>query len=471
MGRKIDLAPPNLAHAAIFSFFYRVEQDPTAQGELLTHAAGTPAQNPNPSPRNAAAVSGLTPSSRPTKSSLPTLSSHTHDRDFIRLASCIDPYSSLGLPKLYTRGDLTGSWEGRFSFFDFDSYRDMLGGRMRSLYEGPFGDQPQVWKIEERVVKLEKGQKLGGSGPVVNAGFEVGPPVTRPGVGMSHSQQQVQAAATSGSGSGGLGGGGSSERAQSRRRTSVDVDGSEADGVPRAAKRARSWQGEAFEEEEDDEPDGDYEILLSGTVRLAFPSPSIFLAHYSFLTRVDRVIPLGASSSFEVVFDPGTECSLSSRSTRPTVEGGGSIEECWSVEVSSGVGGTLIRALFPSFPLFVLLRSHPSCTTLMLPCTLSQPGRPQWLRGDLYHVSPLAEQAFLTRSFSFFPVSPFPRCIFPLFVLFSFVASLSVTVLCLPSASDGEREVRRKEGEPVDFSSSWHPRMSMTTAASPPCRL
>ncbi|GAA5866018.1 hypothetical protein JCM8547_002916 [Rhodosporidiobolus lusitaniae] len=253
MGRRIDLSPPNLAHAAIFSFFFRVEQDPTAQHELLTQGPGTPAQHANPA--LSSVNNGLTQSSRPTKTSLPVLSSRMHDSDFLRLASCIDPYSSLGLPKLFVRGSLAGSWEGRFSFFDFDSYRDMLGGRMRSLYEGPFGDQPQVWKIEERVVRLAKGEKVGGSGPALNAGFEVGAPHparTTSGLGLGMSLSALSS--TSGG--------------HSRRRSSVDVLDGAGDEDPRAAKRARSWQGDAFdehEEDEDDDPDGEYEILLSGT--------------------------------------------------------------------------------------------------------------------------------------------------------------------------------------------------------------
>ncbi|GAA5970151.1 hypothetical protein JCM11641_000289 [Rhodosporidiobolus odoratus] len=215
MGRRIDLAPPNLAHAAIFSFFFRVEQEPIIQNSLLTHGAGTPAQHAHPA--LVAANAGLTQSSRPTKTTLPTLASHIHDRDFIRLASCIDPYSSLGLPKLYSRGQLTGSWEGRFSFFDFDSYRDMLGGHIRSLYDGPFGDQPQVWKLEERVVKLEAGEKVGGKGPALNAGFEVG--------------------------------------ARSIPAAMDDTRGSQWG--------QRMWVDD--EEDEDVDPEGEYEILLGGT--------------------------------------------------------------------------------------------------------------------------------------------------------------------------------------------------------------
>jgi hypothetical protein len=170
--RKLELSPPNLSHAAIFSFFYRVEQSPEVQDDLLVQGNNTPAQPHGPG--GGGLVGGLTLQSRPSKTLLPVLESRIHDKDFIRLASCIDPYYSKGLPKLFTRGELDGNWEGRFSFFDFDSYRDMLGGRMRSLYEGPFGDQPQVWKLQEIVVKLGGQSTRGGTGPVLNAGFEYG---------------------------------------------------------------------------------------------------------------------------------------------------------------------------------------------------------------------------------------------------------------------------------------------------------
>lgn len=332
MGRKLSLSPPNLSHAAIFSFFFRVEQDPTVQDDLLVQGTGTPAAlqphhqsvlppplplstNPLNHPQvvpNPLSLGGLTAHSRPTKTSLPTLSSRIHDLDFIRLASCIDPYTSLGLPNLYTKGSLQGNWEGRFSFFDFDSYRDMLGGRMRSLYEGPFGDQPQVWKLEERVVKLEQleqggvGGKArrkgagggGGKGDVLNAGFERGEQVPNPvqsrpslfqpttissltrstsppPVGSTRRRRTSTSSNTAAAGGGGIesvimvddeddldqgftggGGGGVQERAtkRMRRRSEVavweDFDEVDEDGRSR---------GQELE-------DGDYEILLTGSV-------------------------------------------------------------------------------------------------------------------------------------------------------------------------------------------------------------
>lgn len=279
MGRKIEMAPPILTHAAIFSFFYRVEQDPAASTDLMATPVGAPAHfqmGPMDVSRN---VGPSTLSSKPVKTSLPVLASRIHDGDFARLASCVDPYSSRGLPALRTRGELAGSWEGRFSFFDFDSYKDMLGGRMRSLYEGPFGDQPQVWKIEEKIVRLKKGEKQGGKGPTLNAGYEIGslgparssslsqsPPPPRPATLASgpstihtraNSNERTAMSAAAAGGGAPLG----------NRRKSVDGVGEWAEETARASKRPRSIniEEEEIREEQEDE-DGDYEILLTGSV-------------------------------------------------------------------------------------------------------------------------------------------------------------------------------------------------------------
>lgn len=283
MGRKVPLAPPILSHAAIFSFFYRVEQDhidtdgpqgadPAARPPP---AMGGPAPAPHPTATatatgstgvQAVGLAGpggaiLTAASKPAKTSLPVLASRVHDRDFARLSACIDPYASHGLPALYTQGDLAGSWEGRFSFFDFDSYRDMLGGRMRSLYEGPFGDQPQVWKIEERVVKLKKGDRPGGKGPVLNAGFEVGqgvPPASEGGRRAGASPAGTRGRSESSAGGGGAEG--EDERANKRPRSLCSEGTGSGTGT---------GAGSIWDEHVDEDQDGDYEILLTGSVSLS----------------------------------------------------------------------------------------------------------------------------------------------------------------------------------------------------------
>jgi len=183
---------------------------------------------------------------------------------------------------------------------------------MRSLYEGPFGDQPQVWKLEERVVKLEQleqggvGGKArrkgagggGGKGDVLNAGFERGEQVPNPvqsrpslfqpttissltrstsppPVGSTRRRRTSTSSNTAAAGGGGIesvimvddeddldqgftggGGGGVQERAtkRMRRRSEVavweDFDEVDEDGRSR---------GQELE-------DGDYEILLTGSV-------------------------------------------------------------------------------------------------------------------------------------------------------------------------------------------------------------
>lgn len=250
MGRSIELAPPILSHAAIFSFFFRVERNPESAGDAVNH---TLTQLHPPAAPTLFPGTPLT-NGKPTKTSLPTLVSSLHDVDFSRLVSCPDPYSSLGLPSLFSKGQLNGSWEGRFSFFDFDSYREMLGGRMRSLYEGPFGDQPQVWKLEEQIVRVDrgKGEKRGGSGPVMNAGYEIG---SRGPKGTFEEGEGMDWNPTGrGEGNSGGGGGGSSSRR--------GVNGSAGHRLDNVFDAGWGEEGEEGEEEGQE----DYEILLTGFV-------------------------------------------------------------------------------------------------------------------------------------------------------------------------------------------------------------
>ena len=75
--------------------------------------------------------------------------SRGHDRDFARLRACFDPFVLKGMRRPAWRGSWEGCWEGTFSFFDFDAFREMLAGQSRALYEGPFGEQAQVWRLTE----------------------------------------------------------------------------------------------------------------------------------------------------------------------------------------------------------------------------------------------------------------------------------------------------------------------------------
>lgn len=185
-GQTFQLVPPVLSHAACLSFFSKVEIDPAVIGltAILDGADGnaetgpnrdqtTPADGIQFQTQTAQAVDQqvIPPINLPAHRSPLSLTSVDHDRDLARLFACANPRSSPGLRPLFYAGQFAGNWEGRFCFFDFDSYREMLAGRMRSLYEGPFGEQPQVWKLEEKIVRIPYGEKEGGRGPTLAAGF------------------------------------------------------------------------------------------------------------------------------------------------------------------------------------------------------------------------------------------------------------------------------------------------------------
>ena len=100
------------------------------------------------------------------------LTSLQYDQDFVRAMSCASPVTSPGLPPLFYRRKLHGTWKGSFLFFDFEAYRRVLGGNLRSLYEGPFGHQECEWNITESVINVRY-DKVGGSGSFLSAGFRI----------------------------------------------------------------------------------------------------------------------------------------------------------------------------------------------------------------------------------------------------------------------------------------------------------
>lgn len=198
-GQLLSFRPPVLSHAAILNFFMQVEKDPAVvELQAITERGAEPGTAPVAPNAEGGESSSSRPAARQTQLGLlhPSLGAGTngtecnvtdrgpnsgplalrsldHDSDVARLLACYDPYSSAGLPVGHFSGMFKGAWEGRFSFFDFDSYRDMLAGRMRSLYEGPFGEQPQVWKLNEHYVRVGEGtgRVVGGEGLVTHAGF------------------------------------------------------------------------------------------------------------------------------------------------------------------------------------------------------------------------------------------------------------------------------------------------------------
>ena len=347
------MSPPILTHAAIFSFFFRVERDPTATADLIGATAGGPApQFGFGAPQANGAPGSITTSVKPAKTSRPVLESKLHDQDFARLVSCVDPYSSRGLPSLFCKGQIAGSWEGRFSFFDFDSYRDMLGGRMRSLYEGPFGDQPQVWKLEEKIVKLEPGEVRGGTGPIVNAGYEIGqagprasyntlsaiplnlPTAAPAGAAPAFAGSTASSARSSSVGS-------SSDRPPRNRRPSNELgEGNALAGDARGAKRSRSMHETSWDEMEmlEEEDDESYEILLTGSVSLSLilrfcPSRRLTLASLrQGHSAWGQFLLKGRIRAYDGLFSLTKEYTLGSRGRwlyRGYVISGGSLVGRW----------------------------------------------------------------------------------------------------------------------------------------------
>lgn len=206
-GQRLQIRAPMLVHAAYFNFFLQVERDPAIVGLTTLGDPGGPgaqaasegqaqSDTATQAPDSSASLTTVHRDPPTTLGSLHSepladhnraelagtnvavngplaLRSADHDRDVARLIACHDPFSSAGLRPTFFAGVYEGAWEGRFSFFDFDSYREMLAGRMASLYQGPFGEQPQVWKLKEHFVRVgaRSRRTAGGDGSIINAGF------------------------------------------------------------------------------------------------------------------------------------------------------------------------------------------------------------------------------------------------------------------------------------------------------------
>ncbi|WWC87780.1 uncharacterized protein L201_002672 [Kwoniella dendrophila CBS 6074] len=94
-----------------------------------------------------------------------------HDREWQRNTMCQDPHTSPGLPSLSFFGQIKGFWRGKFLFYDFDLYRQILAGNMRGVYTGTFAEQAAEFELNETIIKLPK-DKVGGDGPLLSAGFK-----------------------------------------------------------------------------------------------------------------------------------------------------------------------------------------------------------------------------------------------------------------------------------------------------------
>nr|XP_019008842.1 uncharacterized protein I206_06526 [Kwoniella pini CBS 10737]OCF47623.1 hypothetical protein I206_06526 [Kwoniella pini CBS 10737] len=169
-GRQLSVCPPFLAHAAILRFFYRkpgedFDGDSDNELDMVTPPFMTmhTAQVDGIMPGTEGIVPSNSTSRAPTRPGSPVPiekqqqyllgNSKIHDLDFARLKACHDPLSSKGLKSPKWKGSWDGCWEGTFSFFDFDAFREMLAGHARALYEGPYGEQAQVWRMKETYVR------------------------------------------------------------------------------------------------------------------------------------------------------------------------------------------------------------------------------------------------------------------------------------------------------------------------------
>nr|ODN87764.1 hypothetical protein L204_06431 [Cryptococcus depauperatus CBS 7855] len=104
-------------------------------------------------------------------SSYKIIHSYQHDQEWQRNTACQDPHTGQGLPVTVYRGSIQGFWRGKFLFYDFTLYRQILGGNMRGVYTGMFAEQEVEMELKETLVKVKKDQ-VGGDGQLLHAGFE-----------------------------------------------------------------------------------------------------------------------------------------------------------------------------------------------------------------------------------------------------------------------------------------------------------
>lgn len=142
MGKLFKILPPLHSHVALLSFFWCNIRHTSSPG---TQALESDDQ--------------LEFFLRMMRSVL-KLTSVEYDREFVRQTTCLDPFFSPGLQFDFYRGCFRGGWDGQFGFFDLSSYRQMLLGRIESVYEGRYGDQNQVFKVQEFIVRVRDGQPV-----------------------------------------------------------------------------------------------------------------------------------------------------------------------------------------------------------------------------------------------------------------------------------------------------------------------
>ncbi|KAG8908236.1 hypothetical protein FRB99_008301 [Tulasnella sp. 403] len=147
--RRFAIGAPIMTLAAINSYFVRME--------YLLHVRGILPKRPDPHFITGPDTPPMAPDDYPRQGVHypPTNNSRIYDTDFNRLVRCLNPYveSSPRGQSLCPPGTFAGAWEGRFAYFEFDAYRDMLAGQhppaIVQMDELVMGQQPQVWRVSE----------------------------------------------------------------------------------------------------------------------------------------------------------------------------------------------------------------------------------------------------------------------------------------------------------------------------------
>lgn len=150
-------APPHFIAACYLIFLRLLERQPGRMG--LKPGSSTFSMPPGDASRP-----GLFSINR-------LLPSIYHDREWQRDTVCQDPHISPGLPAMTYRGELEGFWRGKFLFYDFEHYRQILAGNMRGVYTGTFAEQAAEMEFKETIIKV-KIEDIGGKGPLLCAGFD-----------------------------------------------------------------------------------------------------------------------------------------------------------------------------------------------------------------------------------------------------------------------------------------------------------
>ncbi|KAA1135171.1 hypothetical protein PGTUg99_005541 [Puccinia graminis f. sp. tritici] len=142
MGKLLRILPPLHSHVALLSFFWcNIRHNDSAETQ------GSEVEDQ------------LEFFLRRMRSVL-KMTSVEYDREFVRQTSCLDPFLSPGLQFDFYQGCFRGGWEGQFGLYDLSNYRLMLEGRIESVYEGRYGDQNQVFKVQEFIVRVRDEQPV-----------------------------------------------------------------------------------------------------------------------------------------------------------------------------------------------------------------------------------------------------------------------------------------------------------------------